>query len=335
MIPRNSSSRDGRSQATASIGSVAGMRLSLLLLLVLAAIALGFSAGRFVLDAIPDLTRARPGAVLVLTSAVVVSMIFMLLAALDVVRFLRCGLPKLRAALSSLVPAFSLFALAGFSGAWLGAPASSRPSAESQLGIMFGFGARSDAIHVPFFPYEGRANGSCNANHRFDQRYIRPAAEITRAIRQLGMSLASCSTRELPMTIDVLGFASTSEFARCDGAAPSESVDATVSDLMNHNLAEARRDAVIALLNEGAEQARAAFAKERGDSSVADWLIAYEPSASVRRWSSRTEMIRDPQFGFRDRTTLRGAETYDSLRGGLTRRVDIVIKNKGACALDN
>jgi|GEM_PF-6131494 len=118
----------------------------------------------------------------------------------------------------------------------------------------------------------------------------------------LGKGLSHCSTRDEPVIVDVVGFASSSQFS---------GVSTSRSNALNLQLAKLRAENV-------ADSLRAAMTGGRPEEA---------PTVKVIRWSSYEEMRSAMHFNDSCKTR------YDTDCALLNRRVEIRIRSAGDCAI--
>jgi hypothetical protein len=146
--------------------------------------------------------------------------------------------------------------------------------------------------------------------------YLEKLATIDAAgiqsLRTLACGLRACSTPRHPVKIDVRGFASSRTFI-C--GAPSAD--------RNLELAERRRQNVIGILNgDLSDASNCASQGPRGD-------LTYEPGADRSRWDGDYELMQRSRDLVDVRTESDGQ--VDRMREILSRRVDVVVEDAGAC----
>jgi hypothetical protein len=137
-------------------------------------------------------------------------------------------------------------------------------------------------------------------------------APLAGPIKQLACGFRSCSVAGREVEIDVLGFASSREFS-CDGYD---------SDQLNLKLAEARRQNVIALL----QPADPSTLECRQPENASEFHIFRKHVDA--RWNGSIVEMEDARR-FEDRV----AGDPNRSREIFTRRVDILIRDKGDCAV--
>jgi hypothetical protein len=133
------------------------------------------------------------------------------------------------------------------------------------------------------------------------------------SVETLACGLRACSTPKHPVKLDVRGFASSRSFTCGGSPSPNENLE----------LAERRRDKVMAILNGDLRDAK-------NCKSHAPWgSLIFEPSAA-KRWGGNYEAMQQS----RDLIDAREGSNQgpDRTREILTRRVDVVIADAGACA---
>jgi hypothetical protein len=266
----------------------------------------------------------RAVAPIAIAAVVLLGLAVLLLSIPSALKFIRCGgwqrtVSFVRMSLPGLLLLLVGSALAVLSMIPITQPFVEVPPAQQtppSFGIVLGEPASHDTILVPYFPVEGRfANRAkpCDPS----QLTFGAAADVSPATREalerLGRSLGACATADQRVVVDVRGFASTSEFKDCNQL---DSEFGTVSNRLNLELAEARRRSVVEILSSSAGTAN----------------VIVDPPIKLRRWRSASEMWDAQNIRFLDRKD-EGPDQrrYDFERGGLTRRVEVVIVNKGDC----
>jgi hypothetical protein len=134
------------------------------------------------------------------------------------------------------------------------------------------------------------------------------------AVRTLTCGLRSCSTAAKPVEVDVRGFAS-SRLVDCEGR---------LSDTLNLDIAEKRREEVLGILN----------ATPSPSCTLAADSVPIKVKFSERK--TRWEGHMKDMERFRDLVDLRSGDSadVDPSREILTRRVDVVIESPGGCKVE-
>lgn len=254
---------------------------------------------------------ALPAALLVLG---VIAIVF---AAAAVLRFVRCGVRLIPQLLRFCSPALFFLFLAALTAQ---RPIERPPIATSSatLGVVFGSRAAFDTVMVPFFEKTNPEAHSASCDHNqtdFGEASQIANPKVRQAIQHLAKSLAACSEGTDRVRIDVKGYASSSSFENCTQILTDTPGKWTVSEHLNWQLAERRREAVISEIR--------LFA---GPEKIE---IEHWDESKPHRWNSPAEMRASPRF--KDTNPNGG---YDEEAGGLNRRVDIVIKRKATCDPD-
>jgi hypothetical protein len=171
-------------------------------------------------------------------------------------------------------------------------------------------------VMLPYFttrpPKDDKSRANCN-------EYISELAKIDvagqSALKTLACGLRACSSTTKQVEVDVMGFAS-SRPVTCGGQ---------ISNSLNLKIAELRRANVLKLLREKPPLDLCDL-----DSDNADLKISHSDGSD--RWKNLDEMEH-----FRDLVDKKsgGVSEPDPMREILTRRVDVVIENAGACRAED
>lgn len=263
----------------------------------------------------------RAAALVASTSTFIIGLALFLLGTPSSIRFVRCGFHDFPQFFAQNSPSFVLFAVSCAFAAITGySPTPPKAEAPPSLGVLLSQQAAHDTILVPFFPIEGK-NPSCNPDQT-DFGDAAKMADIAMTLRRLVRSIRACSyDSDLPVVLDVRGFASSSEFHRCERLIDGHT-DTSVSDHLNWQLAEARRQALIRFIKDTTGSSEETTGSAKGASSK----VLIRPSADSPRWANPKAM-QDARRFF-DRKADGG---YDYDKAGLTRRVEIELISKGSC----
>lgn len=168
-----------------------------------------------------------------------------------------------------------------------------------------------DRLLLPYFSYNLSEKDSLESCSSKIAKLATVDESAVQTIRTVACGLRMCSTAQKPVIVDIRGFASSKDFS-CEGEP---------SSITNLQLAEQRRIRVIELLTGSLDGALNCSEPERAG------LLKIKPSTNVDRWDGNYgKMIAERDFN--DRPT--GAP--DRAREILTRRVDIVLLERGSCA---
>lgn len=284
-----------------------------MLLISALALAIGTLLARLLVRLWPALEVYAISFLLLSISTFVFFLCLLLLSGPALARLLNCGSDHIVEALPGILASMAMLAISTL-GAVIFSNAAhadwkSLPNSQSSIGVVFAQGRAShDSILLPFFPVEGKS-GNCDwHSQKFGDAARMSGVGVEMALKDLIKSLSACGSDSNPVTIDIRGFASSSEFKGCEGSMPRPNQDVSISEFMNWRLAERRRQAVIDSIKDTSNR------------------INISPDAGHDRWASSHAMREEMQFSDRE---MNGS--YSTEKGALTRRAEIVIISKGSC----
>jgi hypothetical protein len=206
------------------------------------------------------------------------------------------------------------FTVAGFGlvGGSSGDSGRERTSLVLASSVVIGESQHIDRARI-LLPYFSNANEKPeNQSEETCQKHFEKLAEVTdkEAVRRLACGLRACSRPGEQVVVDVQGFASSRKFD-CGVVSSSD---------RNLALAERRRANVIALLEAPLDEVDCPHARLG--------TLKYEPSVG-NRWSSHEEMEQSRDLN--DLVDPKNRNLTNTAREILSRRVDLVVKDRGDC----